>query len=273
MAIITISRELAALGDETAKELARLLNFRFVDKRTLEERIKSYGITDEKLAKYDERKPSLFASISADRDEYLHYLKTAMLAEASAGPCVIMGRGAVALLGGVPGVLPVFLVSPLETRTARVKSYFHCDERRARLIIAQSDSDRAGFHKYFFEMDWKAPQNYLLTINTGFLNPATAAETIRQILDRVITSQTEAQTEKRLAEYILAQRIVHHVLYERKLAIHFFEASVEDNVVTLFGVANSQTLLDEAVEAAKNIAAEREIRPEIQIVQEYSLVA
>jgi len=67
MAIITISRELAALGDETAQELAKVLDYRFVGKHILEERIKSYGINDEKLKKYDERKPSFFASLSRDR--------------------------------------------------------------------------------------------------------------------------------------------------------------------------------------------------------------
>ena len=54
MAIITVSRELAALGDETAQELAKLLGYRFVDKKTLQERIKSYGVEGQKLKKYDE---------------------------------------------------------------------------------------------------------------------------------------------------------------------------------------------------------------------------
>ncbi|MDR0623927.1 MAG: cytidylate kinase-like family protein, partial [Treponema sp.] len=78
MAIITISRELAALGDETAHELAKLLNYRLVDKQVLEEQIKSYGIAGHKFEKYDERKPSFWASLSQDRDDYLHYLKTAV---------------------------------------------------------------------------------------------------------------------------------------------------------------------------------------------------
>ena len=54
MAIITISRELAALGDETAQQLASQLNYRFLDKYILEERIKSYGITVKNLLKYND---------------------------------------------------------------------------------------------------------------------------------------------------------------------------------------------------------------------------
>jgi len=94
MAIITISRQLAALGDETAHELAKMMDYHFVDKSALEQRITSYGFVSSKLEKYDERKPSFWASLSQDRDDYLHYLKTALLAEAEGGNCVFVGRGA-----------------------------------------------------------------------------------------------------------------------------------------------------------------------------------
>ncbi|MDR3303912.1 MAG: cytidylate kinase-like family protein, partial [Treponema sp.] len=171
MAIITISRELAALGDETAHELANLLNYRFVDKRMLEERIKSCGMADHKLQKYDERKPSFLASLSQDRDDYLHYLKTAVLAEVSSGSSIIIGRGANVMFKNIPGVLSVFLVAPTEIRIERVKSYFHCDDRRARQIIDQSDKDREGFHHYFFDMEWRRSGNYHITLNTGHLHP------------------------------------------------------------------------------------------------------
>ena len=105
MAIITISRQLASLGDETAAELAKLLNYRLVDKHILEERIKSYGVTEHKLEKYDERKPSFWASLSQDKDDYLHYLKTAILIEAGQGSAVIIGRGANVIFKNVPRIV------------------------------------------------------------------------------------------------------------------------------------------------------------------------
>jgi cytidylate kinase len=272
MAIITISRELAALGDETAQELAKILNYHFVDKHTLEERIKSYGVAGPKFEKYDERKPSFWASLSQDRDDYLHYLKTAMLAEAAEGNCIFIGRGATAVFQGIPSIFSVFLVAPGDIRYERVKSYFHCDDRRARQIIEQSDRDRIGFHRYFFDVEWKEPSNYHLVLNTGALHPLAAAEIIRFHCDHVITQETESRNTARIKELTTGQQVVHHIGYEKKIPIHFLEAAVDGKSVTLYGVANSLSLVEAALDAAREAVPAESIYSEIQVVQEYSVI-
>ena len=272
MAIITISRELAALGDEIARELAKQLNYRLVDRFKLEECIKGYGVTGQKLEKYDERKPSFWASLSQDRDDYLHYLKSAVLSETKDGNCVVIGRGAFAILNGLPGVLPVYLVSLKDVRAARVKSYFHCDEKRALQIISQSDQDRIGFHKYFFEADWRDPSNYKLTINTSHLHPSVCAELIKNLLSNTVNSETEDSFKIRMKDLILAQSIIHHVLYEKGVAIHFLEASVSLGSACLFGVASSASIVDAAINAAKEVPSIESVKSEIQVVHEYSVM-
>jgi cytidylate kinase len=272
MAIITISRQLAALGDETAHELAKLLDYRFVDKQTLEERIKSYGIAGRKLEKYDERKPSFFASLSQDRDDYLHYLKIAMLTEAVEGSCIFIGRGATAVFRNIPGVISVFLVAPMDIRLERVKSYFHCDDKRAHQIIEQCDHDRFGFHRFFFDIDWKDSANYHLCLNTGHFHPSFCANIIKELLDHTVNAETEAQHSKQLKELNLGQQLIHHILYEKEIPIHFLEASVNDGTVTLYGVANAQSLVEAAVTATRDITSVKTVISEIQVVQEYSVM-
>jgi cytidylate kinase len=272
MSVITISRELASLGDEIAKELEKRLNFRFADRHSIEERIKSYGISKINFDKYDERKPSFFASISEERDDYLHCLKQALLDEARGGKCIFMGRGVFAVFKGVPGVLPVFLVSSMNVRIERVRSYFRCDEKRAKQIISQSDNDRAGFHRYFFETEWKDPENYSITINTSRLNPHYCAETIANLADILFDEQTELESAKKLAELSLAQTVVNHILYVRKIGVHFLEASVFGTTATLFGVANSAPMVEAACAAAQEIPSIEKVVTEIQIAQEYSIM-
>jgi cytidylate kinase len=272
MAIITISRELAALGDETAHELAKLLDYRLVDKQVLEEQIKSYGVTGRKFEKYDERKPSFWASLSQDRDDYLHYLKTAVFAEAEQGSCVFIGRGANVMFRDVPGAISVFLVAPLEIRIERVKSYFHCDDKRARQIIDQSDRDRAGFHRYFFDIEWKDPVSYHLALNTGHLHPIVIAEIIKGLRDHVLGPDIEALHRSRIKELMLGQQVKHHVIYERKIPVHFLEASVSNNVVILYGVVNAQSLVEAALAAAREAAPGASVQSEIQVVQEFSIM-
>jgi cytidylate kinase len=272
MAIITISRELAALGDETAQELAKLLDYRFVDKRTLDDTIKACGVPARKLEMYDERKPSFLAALSQDRDDYLHYLKTSLLNEAENGNCVFIGRGANVICKDVPGLIPVFLVAPFEIRCERVKSYFHCDDRRARQIIERSDHDREGFHRYFFDVTWKEPGNYHLTINTGYLHPSVCARMIRDLRDHLVSDEIEARSLLRIRELILGQKVIHHILYERGIPIHFLEAQASETTVTLYGVANSQALVEAAVSAAREMPSAGRVQSEIQVVQEYSVM-
>jgi cytidylate kinase len=272
MAIITISRELAALGDETAHELAKLLDYRFIDKQALEKRIKSYGVAGRKLERYDERKPSFWASLSQDRDDYLHFLKTAIYSEAGEGNRVFIGRGAGMVLRNVPGVFSVFLVAPYDIRAERVKGHFHCDDRRARQIIEQSDNDRVGFHRYFFDIEWKDPGNYHLCLNSGYLHPANCAEIVKHLLDSLISPEIEAWNSSRIRELTLAQQIKHHIIYDKEIPVHFLEAAVSNGTVTLYGVANAKTLIETAIAAAKEIAPSVAIRSEIQIVQEYTMM-
>ena len=272
MAIITVSRELAALGDETAQELAKTPGYRFVDKQALEERIKSYGIGTQQFKKYDERKPSFLASLSQDRDDYLHYLKTAIFAEAERGSCVFIGRGANMVFRNVPGVISLFLAAPLEIRVERVKSYFHCDEKRARQIIERSDQDRVGFHRYFFDINWKDPGNYHLCLNTAVFSPSLCAEIVRRLEEHLFTPEVEARNAARLAELILEQRVKHHIIYEREIPIHFLETQVSGGELNLYGVANSQALIEAALGAAREAAGSVTVRNEIQIVREYSVI-
>ncbi len=272
MAIITISREIAALGDETAGELAKLLGCRTVDKTAVEKRFSGYGFSEKKLEKFDERKPGFWASLSQDRDDYLHYLKTAMFAEAIEGDCVFIGRGSVAIFRDVPATLSVLLVAPVEVRIERVKSYFRCDDKRARQIIEQSDHDRSGFHRYFFDMEWTNPSNYHLVLNTGTLHPATVAELIVEAKRLTVNAETDAIARVKLRELSLGQTVVGRVLYDKKIPIHFLEAEVADGAVVLHGVANSQASIEAAVAAAREVEGVRSVRGEIQVVQEYSVM-
>jgi len=276
MAIITVSRELAALGDETAREVSKLLGYRLVCKDELEERIQSCGIEAKKFKKYDERKPSFFAALSQDRDDYLHYLQTAIFAEVEQGDCVLVGRGANVILKRLPALISIFLSARSDIRLERVKSYFQCDEKRAAQIIERSDRDRAGFHRSFFDIDWGHQGNYHLAFNTGIFSPADCAEIVAQVKGRIFTPEAEEQNGAILKSLILGHRIKHRILYEQELPIRFLEVSAGGGTVTLHGATNSQALLDAALGAAQEAAREADgsatVRNEIQIIREYGIM-
>ncbi len=272
MAVICVARELAALGDETIRDLAEITGYRAVDKEYLERRMGELGVSPEIRAKYDEKKPGFLASLSQGRDDYLHCLKTVLFEEAATGDCIVAGRGGFAVFGGVPGVISVKLVAPLDVRIRRIASHFQCDDKRAESLVRQSDHDRKGFHSYFFNVDWSDAANYDLTVNTAREHPATIARIIDQLRNLVITLESEKACLARVRELSLGQKIVTEIVYKEKIPVHFLEADVRGDSVTLHGVANTQGAIDAARNAAAAVHGVSKVENAIQVVQEFAVM-
>ena len=58
MAIITIARELAALGEEVARELSRITDYKLIDREYLEKRLSDYGLDAGKGKNTTRRSPA-----------------------------------------------------------------------------------------------------------------------------------------------------------------------------------------------------------------------
>jgi len=272
MAIITVSRQLAALGDETARELANTLGYRLVDKASLDGSLESLGFSKKRMEKFDEKKPGFWASLSRDRDDYIHHLRSALFHEAAQDNVVIVGRGAMAIFANIPDLLSIRLISPLPIRIERVKSYYHCDGKRAKQIIERSDADREGFHRYFFDMNWNDPSHYLLTLNMGHLHPSIAAAQVKMLCERVVSEESEKKSRQMISALVLGQKVVDKILYEDAIPIHFLEANVTGDDVVLLGVASSQASIEAAVASARAVSGVTKVSSEIQVVQEYSVM-
>lgn len=272
MAIIAIARELAALGEEVAGELVRITGYRHIDREYLEKRLGDYGIGPEKRQKYDERKPGLWASLSQERDDYLHYLRTLLFEEAAGGDCIVIGRGATAVFKGLPQLVSVRLTSPLGIRVRRVRGFYACDERRALQIIEQSDHDRAGFQKYFFSVDWRDPREYSITLNTGEFEATAAARIIEACRAAIATPEREAEGKARVADLLLGQRVVTEIVYGKRVPVHFLEAECAGGTAVLHGVANTQGAIETALQAARGVPGVTSVESAIQVVQEFAVM-
>jgi len=272
LSIVTVSREMAALGDETARELANILGYRLVDKEAIESRMYSLGVKVEYFKKFDERKPSFFAAISQDQEDYLHCLQMAILAEAEEGHCVIVGRGANVILRDMPALISLFLSARSEVRMERVRNYFRCDDKRAAQIIERSDKDRAGFYRSFFDIDWRHKGNYHMAFNTGIFSPERCAKIVASMKDEIFTPEAEEQNRAMLKDMILVHKIRNSIMYEHDLPIRFLDVSAHEGTVIMRGTANSQALVDSALSLAREAASSADVRNEMQVIREYRAI-
>lgn len=269
MAVITISRQVAALGDEVAQELAKKIGYKFINRKEIEKRIVELGFPAEKLKKYDEKKPGFFASLVKDRDEYLHYLQTAVLEAAEEGDCILIGRGAFVILESIPNLVSLRFVADFDARKKRLMNEFSWNEKQAMQRINESDSNRKGFHKSFFNVDIDDATHFMLVLNTGIFNEEETSETVASIVKSYINPEKEEKGKEKLQELLKCQHLVNKLVFDYRLNIEFLRAVIEGNQVTLQGVADSAVLVERAIKIAAEVLPEYKITSAISVVQDF----
>lgn len=263
MPIITISRQLGSLGDEIAQLLSNDFKCDYLDKKSLEKLFEKYGIPKENIERFDEKKPGFWDLFRTDKSRYLHFMKEAVLEFARSGNCVILGRGGHVLLKDLPGVFRVSIIAPIEVRKKRVMKMFACDETRAEKIIQHNDHERAGFHKFFFDENWKNFDLYDLVINTGFFPAKTAAGLVKTIIDSDEFKAAQKETSLKLAGLCLEQKIKTGIIYKEKIPVQLLEVSAHQGVVTLQGIVESNDDRESCGKIAAGIPGVKEVRNEI----------
>ncbi len=269
MPIITISRQIASYGDEIAQELSKQFGYTFFDRKMLEADLLAHGITEENLHKYDERKPGFIASLARERDEYFDYLREAVYERAKDGNCVFIGRGGFAILKDIPSCYSVRLVAPEEVRVKRLMNEFNSTEKAARALMQESDTNRRGYHKCFFNIENDDSVQYRMVLNTENITPAQGAKIIQEGCAISITQETAAQGISMIRKLLEAQKIVNHISFDLKIPVHFLEAVPSDESIVLHGVADSATVIDNALSVARSLAPDRKIESAISIVHDY----
>lgn len=236
MAIITISRQFGSLGTEIANTLQEELKYRYLDKTVLEEiLVRKYGIPEENVERYDEKKPPLWDIFSSDKDKYLHFMKTALYEFARKGNCIIVGQGGQVLLHDVPGTLHVRVLAPNKARIERIQQRYGYNERLAEQAIRHSDHDRIGFHKFFFHANWDDVNLYDLLLNTRLFSIEQGVGLLKESIATLNLDEQHEQSLHTLKDYCLGQEVISQIAYTEKIPIQFLETYVVQGVVTLRG--------------------------------------
>lgn len=269
MSIIAISRQVASLGDEIGQTLSKKLGYRFITRKEIEKNIVELGFPQDKLKKYDERKPGFFASLVKDRDEYLYYLQTAVLEAAQEENCIMVGRGAFTILESLPNLISLRFVAKDSVRLARLIKEHDWSEKQAWQRINESDTNRKGFHRSFFNIDISDPTHFMMVLNTGIFDEETAAQAIVTFVKDYVTPEKEVEGKKRLEELIKCQHLINELIFEYKLNIEFLRAVTEGDSLVLQGVADSSVIVERAMKIAAVELPEYDIKSAISVVQDY----
>jgi cytidylate kinase len=196
--IITISRQFGAGGSEVAERVSTALGWHLVDNDLVEKVAARTGMSPEEVAQKEERAPSFIERLTRTlasqtpqlmppeggtvkdlEEQSLVQITERVVSElARQGRVVFVGRAAPAVIGLQAEALHVKLVAPRAWRTERIRERFGITAEEAERQIDQVDSQRARYHKEYYQRTWGDPVNYHLTINTGLVGLDAAADLI-----------------------------------------------------------------------------------------------
>ena len=202
--VVTISRSLAAGGEEIGRIVAGKLRFWYVDHEIITEAAERVGVSPESIEQAEresieqaERTPGLVtrilkamaaASVVAEgghvlvpadtSPSYERLIEQVIYETASKGGVVIVAHGGSIALAGMHALLRVLVTASPAVRAERLAQQANLDEREAKKTVEDSDRQRREYLRRFYNVQQELPTHYDLMINTDVLTVSEAAQVI-----------------------------------------------------------------------------------------------
>ncbi len=260
MAVIAFSRQLGALGDEVAREVASSLGYAYIDKEHIYGEAERFGLHRDDFEKFDEKKPSLRDRIFRDRlSLYKSLLQSIFLQFAKKGDTVIVGGCAHLILENIPGKLRVKILAHFDDRLTRIMEDEGVKKDEAASLINRSDNNRTGFMKHIFDADWTDATTYDLILNTSHIGKDEACRIIAGAATSERMQRESRDAHPMLQKLALTGKVEALLLADRRVDARYVSVSVEEQgIVTLKGMVNSEG--EKQIVEAVAASAEEETR-------------
>lgn len=236
MAILTISREYGSGGREIGRAVAVRLGYAYEDRVTLLAALRKADPSWERFGdEYDEHRPSLWERYDWSYRGYSALLQCHLLEAAATDRVVIVGRGGVFLLAGVPTVLHIRIVAPLAARIERIMRREHADHDSVRALIDRIDRERAGFIRAIYHRKWDDPAGYDMTCDTSLLEQAAIVDDI--VAHLAVRDRADHEAARRVLGRRLAVARVRVALFtDRHLQLPTLEVREDGEDILVQGI-------------------------------------
>lgn len=178
--IVTISREFGSGGREVGKRLADELGLGYYDKEIINEIAKETGMSEEYIQNISEKgiypypfqfakSFAIYSGVQSNQTEILVAQTKVLKKIAEKGNCIIVGRGANAILKDY-NTMNIFVYADMESKINRCHKKAKEDEKitnkEMEKKITSINNARKNFHKVISNEEWGDKRNYHLCINT-----------------------------------------------------------------------------------------------------------
>jgi cytidylate kinase len=234
MAIITISRGTMSGGEALAKSLAEKLSIPAISQEILQDAGGRFGISQPLLLQQLEKTKGLIPGPSPERGLYLTAIQLSLAERACQGPFVYYGHAGHLLLKGVPQVLKVRVIAPLNRRAQKMAETQKINLEEARKIIEKMDEGRIKWTRFLYDVDWRDPALYDLVINLDAITIESAREVILCALNQVEFQKSSASSTI-LENFLLASKVKAGLATNDLTKGLVLAVTAEEGVVTITG--------------------------------------
>jgi len=207
MPVIAITREMASLGAEVANGLAEDLGLKLLEHELFTTTAGRPGIGKSLVSKFGMRKSRKLEQWDSSENPSYQYTAEDVFTAASQGNVVIRGWGGPYLLRAVSHVVRVRVCAPLEFRVQVLMERLGIDNPDvAREEIARSDAAHNRIISELFQVNYRSPLFYHLTINSEVVPAAAAVQMIKGLVE-LPAFQQSTESQNLLTEHLLMAKI------------------------------------------------------------------
>ena len=191
---ITISRDIGALGNAVASELAARLQWKVYDKEIVDYIAKHNNVLNSLVDRLEEKTQSriqdsierlilMFHGHGFSNDSYHLSLFQALAALAVQGGCIILGHGGTFALQDQAG-LHIRITASFPVRVDRLSRRWGISREKTGKIVQKTDKERAEFIQHHFSADLDETKFFHLVINTDTFPVDYVVASILGIMDQ-----------------------------------------------------------------------------------------
>jgi cytidylate kinase len=244
MSVITISRGSFSGGKTLAECLAVKLGYRCVGRETIVERAAASGVSHEELLAALLNPPGFLERFQHKRYQYLTLFQAALAEEVKTGHVVYHGNAGHLLLKGMPAVLRVRIIAPLEMRLAMVQERLKLSGNEALDYIRKMDEGRKRWTQFLYGVNWEDPALYDLVVNLEHMDIEEACEAIGALAQTRRCFELSPECRAELEDLALASRVRAALAMNPSTSHLEVEASAKGGHVSIRGKVTETGELD-----------------------------
>jgi len=223
------------LGAALAEKLAGVLEYPCLGREVAREAAEKCGIPPELMVKKVEESPSLWERMTAERTAYVVAMQAILAERAAGGQLLYHGYVGHLLLKGMPALLRVRVIAPMEVRVPMVMEEQRIGAEAAEAHIKKMDEARARWTRFVFGVDWQDPGLYDLVLNLGVISVETACESLAGIA-RSPEFAVNDSVLGRLRDFAVASRVRLALVTSPLTRTSNLEVEVQDGIAFIKGV-------------------------------------